>query len=191
MSGRLVHKFRGRVVDKLMGRDLAQPWRAVCGMVASSAGRVPKDAPFRDDGGLFEDNERLSARGMVSVHRRDIAGSAEDHGGDGLRTRDIEPQGAATSGRFSQSPPCGFAHEAPHEAEDKSQAHTRRVADQQNSSGGASSHSPGVVLFMGVMRWNRGWTQMNADNSCNHRCTRIYTDHSKVVKRRRVRGGPL
>ena len=74
-------------MDKLADADLAQPWRAVCSMVASSAGRVPKDAPFRDDGGLFEDNSvRAPACGTVSVRLRDIAGSAEDHGGG--RSRD-------------------------------------------------------------------------------------------------------
>src|SRR5688572_14988758 len=41
----------GRIVDNLTRHDLAQPWRAICSMVLLSAGRVPKDAPFRDDGG--------------------------------------------------------------------------------------------------------------------------------------------
>ena len=50
-------------MDNLTRLNLAQPWRAMCIMVVLSAGRVPKDAPFRDDGGpLWLIREWLAAK---------------------------------------------------------------------------------------------------------------------------------
>lgn len=50
--------------------DLAHPWRAICSIVGLSAGRVPKDAPFRDDGGLFMHNLLSASEKALSIRVR-------------------------------------------------------------------------------------------------------------------------